>query len=117
MESQETKRAIDTDFLRDVVANDAEFKKELLEIFSENAAKNINKMQAAIDAEDKDAWYMASHSFKGASASIGAFDLSKKLEYAQKHPEENAEEKTRTLGEVKAELELVSQFIEKEKNK
>lgn len=38
---------------------------------------------------------MASHAFKGATASIRAFELSKLLEHAQQFPEESLEEKKR----------------------
>ena len=62
-------------------------------------------------------WYMASHAFKGAAASIGAFDLSKILEYAQKHPEENYEQKTELLKKIKDELALVIKFINEEMTK
>jgi HPt (histidine-containing phosphotransfer) domain-containing protein len=57
---------------------------------------------------------MASHAFKGASASIGAFDLSKILEHAQKHPEDNVEQKTETLNKIRDEFRLVLDFINEE---
>ncbi len=115
MESnQKHKRAIDVEFLRSIIDNDAEFEKELFKIFSENAHRNISKMEEAIKENDNNSWYMASHAFKGASASIGAFDLSKVLEHAQKHPEDNAEQKSLVLKNVKEELRLVLDFINEE---
>lgn len=107
-------KAIDIDFLRSVIDNDREFEKELFAIFSENAKRNIVKMEEAINKTDNNAWYMASHAFKGAAASIGAFELSKTLEYAQKHPEDNAEEKNKTLQQVRDNFTLVLDFITEE---
>jgi HPt (histidine-containing phosphotransfer) domain-containing protein len=57
---------------------------------------------------------MAAHAFKGASASIGAFDLSKILEYAQKNPDDLSEKKEITLLAIKQEFALVSDFIHEE---
>ena len=80
--NQQRKRAIDMEFLRSIIENDVEFEKELFAIFVENANRNFIKMEEAV-GKDNQAWYMASHAFKGASASVGAFDLSKILEDAQ----------------------------------
>ncbi len=106
--------AIDIEFLRSVVGDDREFEKELFEIFTENAQRNIDKMEEALKSSDTNSWYMASHAFKGAAASIGAFDLSKALEYAQRHPEDVVEEKQKILAKIKAEFKLVVDFIGKE---
>jgi HPt (histidine-containing phosphotransfer) domain-containing protein len=111
MENIQRKRAIDTEFLRSIIENDKEFEKELFAIFSENATRNINKMEDAIRSGDGNSWYMAAHAFKGASASIGAFDLSKILEYAQRHPEENFEQKSELLVKIREELGYVLKFI------
>jgi len=105
------KQAIDMDFLRTIVDNDKEFEKELFDIFVENAKRNIQKMEDANKSGDNNSWYMASHAFRGASASIGAFDLSKLLEYAQKHPEEGSEQKLAVLKKVNEEFNLVVAFI------
>jgi len=112
--NQNRKKAIDTEFLRSIIENDIEFEKELFAIFSENAHRNITKMEDAIKSGDNNSWYMASHAFKGASASIGAFDLSKVLEHAQKNPEENAEDKNEVLKKVREEFALVLDFINEE---
>ncbi|MDX2083469.1 MAG: Hpt domain-containing protein [Rickettsiales bacterium] len=109
-----SKKAIDVDFLRSIIENDAEFEKELFAIFIENANRNIEKMEDAIKVSNDNSWYMASHAFKGAAASVGAFDLSKILEYAQKHPEENYEQKTELLKKIKEELSSVINFINEE---
>lgn len=109
--NQQGKQAIDTEFLRSIIDNDVEFEKELFAIFVENAKRNIVKMEDAIKDVDNNSWYMASHAFKGASASIGAFDLSKTLEYAQRHPEDNNDQKNEILSKVREEFKLVLDFI------
>lgn len=110
----EQNKAIDVEFLRSVIDDDREFEKELLTIFLENANRNIVKMEDALKAQDNNAWYMAAHAFKGAAASIGAFNLSQMLEYAQKHPEENDDQKGKIVSDVKREFDLVNEFISTE---
>ena len=112
--SRNYRNAIDTEFLRSIIENDLEFEKELFVIFSENVHRNTVKMEEAIKSGDNNSWYMAAHAFKGAAASIGAFDLSRILEYAQKNPEENSEQKTEILKKVREELQLVLEFINEE---
>jgi HPt (histidine-containing phosphotransfer) domain-containing protein len=106
--------AIDIDFLRNVIDNDREFEKELFAIFTENAQRNISKMEEAVKKSDNNGWYMASHAFKGAAASIGAFELSKTLEHAQRHPEDSAADKNTVLQKVKEQFKLVQDFIQEE---
>ena len=113
MKNQSSK-AVDVEFLRGIIDNDREFEKELLTIFVENAQRNLAKMEEALRGGDNNSWYMAAHAFKGASASIGAFNLSQLLEYAQKHPEENSDQKVKIISDVKEEFKLVHEFIQQE---
>ncbi len=112
--NNEVRKPIDVDFLRNVIGNDVEFEKELFGIFTDNSKRNIEKMEEAMKTSNDNSWYMAAHAFKGAAASVGAFDLSKILEYAQKHPEENYEQKTELLNKIKEELATVLKFINEE---
>lgn len=114
MEKNQRKRAIDTEFLRSVIENDFEFEKELFAIFSENAHRNLTKLEDAIVKSDNQSWYMASHAFKGASASIGAFELSKILEVAQKSMDVSKEEKVQMMLKIREEFLLVLDFINEE---
>ncbi len=109
-----SKKVIDIEFLRSIIENDFEFEKELFAIFIENAHRNIEKMQEAIKVANDNSWYMSSHAFKGAAASIGAVELANVLEYAQNHPEETAEQKNALMQKVKSELQLVVEFINEE---
>ena len=112
MDNVRRKRVVDTEYLKSIIENDYEFERELFLIFKENAARNIDKMEETMKNKLDSIWQMTAHAFKGSSASIGAFDLSKLLEYAQKHPEENAEQKTIILNQIKDELKLVIEFID-----
>jgi HPt (histidine-containing phosphotransfer) domain-containing protein len=109
-----TKVAIDTKFLREIVGDDKEFEKELFSIFSDNAHRNIVKMEDSVKNQDNNAWYMAAHAFKGASASIGAFELSKLLEHAQQFPEEGFDQKNELMKKIHEEFRLVLDFINEE---
>lgn len=114
MKNASTKKAIDMEFLRSVTGEDVEFEKELFILFIDSAKNNISKMEKSLVDSNENAWYMASHAFKGASASIGAFELSKALEYAQNHPKDNYKDKTKILENVKDEFEKVADFINNE---
>lgn len=103
--------AIDIEFLRGIIENDKEFERELFQIFVDNAKKNIDKLEEAIAVDDGNGWYMASHAFKGAATSVGAFELAKVLEMAQQSPEENSTTKKNILSQIKDQFELVLQFI------
>ena len=93
------KVGVDATFLHGIIDGDKQFEKELLNIFCENAHRNMVRMQECINNNDNNGWYMATHAFKGASASIGAFDLAKALEKAQKRQDATAEEKKAMLQE------------------
>ena len=105
---------IDLEFLRSITGEDRQFEKELFVLFIDSGQSNIDKMEKSLVDSDENAWYMASHAFKGASASIGAFPLSKALEYAQNHPKDNFKDKTNILNNVKAEFKKISDFLNKE---
>jgi HPt (histidine-containing phosphotransfer) domain-containing protein len=107
------KAAIDREFLKSVIENDIEFEKELFAIFTENATRNFARMEETLGG-DNQGWYMASHAFKGAAASIGAFDLSKVLETAQKSMEATADVKSQILSQAKEEYKFVLEFINQE---
>lgn len=112
MDNIRRKKVIDTEYLKSIIENDYEFERELFKIFKENAERNIDKMEETMKNGQESIWQMTAHAFKGSSASIGAFDLSKLLEYAQKHPEEAAEQKAVILKQIKDELKLVIEFID-----
>ena len=106
------KTVIDTEVLRKIIEYDREFEKELFAIFIENANFNIKKLETAIKTNDNNLWYMASHALKGACGSIGAFDLAKIIELAQKNSEANLEKKHDILLKIKQEYQLVVDFID-----
>lgn len=105
---------IDISFLRQVTGSDTEFEKELFTIFLESSRSNLEKMEKSIVDKDDASWHLAAHSFKGSSASIGAFDLSKILELAQYHSKGMFEEKAILLEKIKVEFNLVIDFINKQ---
>jgi len=112
--TKSSKKAIDIDFLKSITGDDVTFEKELFILFLDSSKGNVLKMEKAIADSDNNAWYMASHAFKGASASIGAFDLSKTLEYAQTHPKDENKEKIIVLADIKKELARVESYINDE---
>jgi HPt (histidine-containing phosphotransfer) domain-containing protein len=108
------KKGMDVEFLRSIIDNDLDFQKELFNIFTENAGRNMIKMQESTGETDYNSWYMAAHAFKGAAASIGAFILAQTLEYAQKHHEETKEQKEDLLKKIREQMNLVLEYINQE---
>ncbi len=108
------KKAIDIEFLKSITGDDVAFEKELFILFLDSSKANISKMEKALAESNNNDWYMASHALKGAAASIGAFDLSSALEYAQTHPKDYYKDKARVLTDIKKELTRVSLFINDE---
>ncbi len=103
--------AIDLEFLRGIIDNDKQFEKELFEIFVDTAKRNIEKLEDSIESGDSNSWYMASHAFKGAATSVGAFTLAEILEKAQQSPEENRTVKKNVLAKIKTDFDEVLDFI------
>jgi HPt (histidine-containing phosphotransfer) domain-containing protein len=112
--TKSVKKAIDIEFLKSITGDDAAFEKELFILFLDSSKTNILKMEKALAESSSNDWYMASHALKGASASIGAFDLSKILEYAQTHPKDEDKDKVKVLTDIKKELSRVELFINEE---
>jgi HPt (histidine-containing phosphotransfer) domain-containing protein len=111
MTEKKITEVLDLDYLESIIEDDKEFEKELFKIFIENSLKNINKLEEAVANNDNNSWYMASHGFKGASSSIGAFELAKQLDFAQKNLEENPQRKKQMIEKIKEELEHVMFFL------
>ncbi len=61
----------DKDFALEQAADDAELLEELLEIFKESCLSDLALIKAGIEKEDADQVCSASHSIKGAAASLG----------------------------------------------
>ena len=102
---------LDVEFLQTITDGDIEFEKELFDTFIDSCGNNIDKMRDAVKNRDNDAWRMASHSFKGASASIGAFDLSHTLETAQTFSEEDYKGKADILNKVEKKFHQVVEYL------
>jgi len=102
---------IDLDFLNKVIGDDQEFAKELFEIFIDNCSYNISKLQKALNDNDKNSWYMASHAMKGSSASIGAFNFSKLCDLSQKNSDQDNAEKTKILENIQNDFAKIQDFI------
>lgn len=107
----ETKPPVDQDFLSEMSGGDVVVEKDLFDTYSESCKENLAKMERAMKSGDENDWFIAAHSLKGASASIGAFDLSKIFDYAQTHKEENLVQKQEVIKKIRIELKLVIEFF------
>lgn len=111
MTSNTEKIIIDVEFLSKIIGDDKEFERELFEIFLDNSKFNIAKLQKSVEENDNNSWFMAAHALKGSSASIGAFNFSKKLDLAQKNSSSDTNAKTKMLEEIKSGFAEVENFI------
>jgi HPt (histidine-containing phosphotransfer) domain-containing protein len=102
---------IDVDFLKKIIGDDSAFEKELFEIFLDNSRYNLSKIENAMISGDSNAWYMASHAFKGSSSSIGAFELAQALENSQKNSDSDIEIKHEIFQATRQEFKKVEEFI------
>lgn len=106
--------ALDMEFLREATLGDRDFERELFILFLDSTKVTIDRLEQAFKNKDNDAWYSMAHSIKGSSSSIGAFYLSKISEYAQLHPKEENDKKSKVLADIKAEFQRVVEFINRE---
>lgn len=102
---------VDLEFLRTVTDSDNDFEQDLLKIFIQSADNDVGKMEKSLGNPRCDDWYLSSHSFKGAAASMGAFTLAKSLEYAQFHKDETDDKKLVMLDDIKAKLKIVIDYL------
>lgn len=72
---------IDREHLAGYSGGDEALEAELVVFFAENAARYIEELAAAGDAQ---AWRAVSHKLKGAARSIGALDFGMEAERAEK---------------------------------
>jgi HPt (histidine-containing phosphotransfer) domain-containing protein len=111
--SQDLKDPVDLDFLRNITDCDVEFEQDLLKTFIESSGNDVRKMEESIGNPHSNDWYLSSHSFKGSSASIGAFSLAKMLGEAQSQKDATDEDKIKILKNIKETLDNVIQFLSK----
>ena len=91
---------LDVEFLNTIIDDDIEFRNELFVIFKDSSNANLQKMIKSLESEDFSMWYAASHAFKGAASSIGAFALASILEQAQRSVDKNRQERELILADV-----------------
>ncbi len=67
--------AIDWEHLHQISDGNAEFERELLQIFVEDTHDHLKEAQAALLKGDYDAVSREAHHFKGASANVGLIEM------------------------------------------
>ena len=84
-ESKNSNCPVDLNVLLDIIGNDTEAVKNLIELYLENSQKRLQKLDQALTTQNWREIEKEAHSFKGASGGIGAivlFELCIKLEIA-----------------------------------
>ncbi|MCE3255847.1 MAG: hypothetical protein K0R25_1341 [Rickettsiaceae bacterium] len=105
---------IDRAFLEQAIQGDKVFEKEIFTLFINSSKTSVATLEKALEKNDNMLWNSEAHFFKGTCSAIGAFPLSKVVEYAQFHFKDNAKDKQEILDEIKKQLEEIYAFINKE---
>jgi HPt (histidine-containing phosphotransfer) domain-containing protein len=103
--------AIDLEFLKEITTNDIEFENEIFSLFLESSNETFKQLEKSLNSDNQELWLSAIHSFKGTCASIGAFYLADIAEYAQSHPQDNKDKKTKIFNNIREEFKRVKNAI------
>lgn len=107
-----TEAPIDTESLINRCMGDADFVKEILDIFQEQAAEHLAKLQDRVRAGDADGAREVAHGMKGSAANLSAERLSKlsaDLEHAARSG--SLEHAGDSVTEIQAELDRCVAFF------
>ena len=70
--------------LREIAAGDADFLRDLVEIYARDARKSLNALQVAADSNDLEELGKLAHSLKGSSRYLGAVQVATLAENIEK---------------------------------
>jgi HPt (histidine-containing phosphotransfer) domain-containing protein len=95
--------AIDMAFCKALTTDDLDFQQVVFNLFLDSSRENIRGLIEAFEKDDNEKWHFIVHNFKGTASSLGAFSLSKKLEYAEHSQKEDKKAKADILQKIKEE--------------
>jgi len=99
------------DHLRKFTDGDPKEDKELCESFLDQAEEMLKSLDQSCSDNQGTKWRQAAHKFKGSSANLGAFDLSKLCEEAESAFAASEEEKKVHVENIRQELGAVREFL------
>lgn len=102
---------VDLSHLHIFTEGNIEEDRELIKIFIEQSKEGIIELEALVEG-DSEEWRKSAHSFKGASANLGAGLLAEKCAKAESGFNLTSEAKALILEEIKDELKAVTSFLE-----
>jgi len=106
-------RPVDLDHLARYTGGDAALNAEVLNLFADQSAELIAKLQAVLETRDLKSWKEITHSLKGAARGIGAFGFADAAANAE--PVEPAPDNIGAIDALQAlkrEAGIVQRFIE-----
>ena len=112
-ESKNSSCPVDLNVLLDIIGNDTEAVKNLIDLFLENSQKRLQKLSQALTIQNWQDIEREAHSFKGASGGIGAielYELCVKLESAG--DDRNIKQAHEIYSTLKQEFERVKAYLQ-----
>lgn len=107
---------IDMEHLKTFTDGDRETEKQLFDMFVTQADLDLEQLENAYRASDNEAWRKSAHKFKGASANLGAKELSEICFRAEKGADASPEIKAAWLKEIGIAYSQVKEFILQQEN-
>lgn len=102
---------LDMKQLKAITGDKGSFQEELLEIFFFNVAECMSAMEHHCTEGESEKWHNATDELKNISYSLGATELAKVCEVAQRNPANSLEEKKRILANIRAHTQRLRAFI------
>lgn len=104
---------VDLTHLAQYTGADARLNAELLELFVQQCATVVQRLESVLDARDCRLWREITHSLKGAAASIGAFGVAESAGRAEAiDPTKERENAVDCLALLRERCELVKRFVD-----
>lgn len=102
---------VELEHVRMFVDGGPEEEKEFFELFINHSEQDIQNLATHLDNRDQENWRKAAHKIKGSAANLGAHQLSHICKTAEESFESSDEEKTSLLNRIRAEHDIVQNFL------
>lgn len=110
-DSDSHQNPIDLKHLRDITDGEKEVEREIFQLFLQNAEECLMLLSRHCEDQISKTWQDVSDELKGASASLGAFRLSKLCHQAESASQASLHEKKIIIEEISKEIRVIKHFL------
>lgn len=107
---------MDLELLNTYSEGNIEEEKELIELFFNQAHKDIESLKLAASSNDLDVWKAAAHKLKGSAANLGANDLADSCKIMEQNYNSSGREKQNMLADTNTHMECLRNFLDEYQN-